>query len=87
MQITAYADIILREAIPIQAEAAIGANPRIRPGTASNKVQAIASLGRLISPSRLPTSESSERRLVLDASSSMSPRRGSTTVFMVSLRG
>ena len=79
MQITANGDIIFRETMPIHIEATIGASPRIRPGTASNKIQAIASLGRLISPSRLPTSESSERRLVLDASSSTSPRRGSMT--------
>jgi hypothetical protein len=84
MQTTAYGDITLREAMLIQTEAMIGVNPRIKPGMASNKIQAIASLGRLISPSRLPASESSERRLVLDASSSMSPRRGSTTVFMAS---
>jgi len=87
MQITANGDIIFRETMPIHTEATIGASPRIRPGTASNKIQAIASLGRLISPSRLPTSESSERRWVLDASSSTSPRRGSTTVFMPRLRG
>src|SRR6185437_10781885 len=40
--------------------------------------QATSSLGRLISTSMLPNSDSIERRLVLEASSSMSPRRGST---------
>jgi hypothetical protein len=35
-------------------------------------------LGRLISTSRLPNSDSIERRLVLEASSSISPWRGST---------
>jgi hypothetical protein len=40
------------------------------------------SLGKLISASKLPASDSSERRLVLDASSSMSPPRGSMTGFI-----
>src|SRR5262249_31150477 len=41
------------------------------------RVNAIRSFGRLISASRLPNSDNIERRLVLEASSSMSPRRGS----------
>ena len=40
-------------------------------------IQATISLGRLISTSMLPNSDSIERRLVLEASSSMSPWRGS----------
>ena len=46
-------------------------------GTTNSMVQDRISLGRLISASKLPASESSERRLVLDASSSTSPPRGS----------
>ena len=55
----------------------IGARPSRRPGTTSSSAQATISLGRLISTSMLPASDSIERRLVLEASSSMSPRRGS----------
>ena len=60
---------------------------RSRPGAAplraagrenrSSSIQAIASFGRLISASRLPINDNSDRRLVLAASSSMSPFRGS----------
>src|SRR5262245_60454606 len=55
----------------------IGIKPSSRPGSRSRIVQAKISLGRLISTSRLPASDSIERALVLEASSSMSPRLGS----------
>ena len=42
MQIPANGDIIFRETMLIQTEPTIGATPRIKPGTASNKIQAIA---------------------------------------------
>jgi hypothetical protein len=45
-------------------------------------IHAIASLGRLISASKLPASENNDRRLVLDASSSISPPRGSMMGFI-----
>src|SRR6478752_2770053 len=61
--------------------ATTGATPSTRPGPTISRNHATASFGRLISASRLPASESSERRLVLDASSSTSPRRGSITAF------
>jgi hypothetical protein len=60
-----------------QAEAAKGAKPSTTAGTTISSSEAIASLGRLISIARLPASESSDRRLVLDQSSSTSPWRGS----------
>src|SRR5262245_25683151 len=56
---------------------ASGASPSSRLGTTSMMSHASASFGKLISTNRLPASETSERRLVLDASSSKSPRRGS----------
>src|SRR5262245_10536021 len=56
----------------------IGTNPSSRPGSRSRIAQAKISLGRLISTSKLPASDSIERALVLEASSSMSPRLGST---------
>src|SRR5262249_26507657 len=64
-----------------QEEISIGASPMRRPGRMRSKTQATTSLGRLISTSMLPASESSERRCVLDASSSISPRRGSMIGF------
>src|SRR5262245_30653121 len=67
----------LLESLPSQIAATIGATPSIKPGTTINRVNAIRSFGRLISASRLPNSDNIERRLVLEASSSMSPRRGS----------
>jgi glyoxylase-like metal-dependent hydrolase (beta-lactamase superfamily II) len=45
----------------------------------SSKPQATTSLAKLISTNMLPARESSERRWVLDASSSISPNRGSMT--------
>src|SRR5262245_53517093 len=55
----------------------IGTKPSSRPGITSRTAQAKINLGRLISTSRLPASDSIERALVLEASSSMSPRLGS----------
>jgi uncharacterized integral membrane protein len=60
-----------------QIETAIGAIPSIKLGKTISNIQATANFAILISASRLPASESSERRFELDASSSMSPRRGS----------
>ena len=71
--------MILRETMLTQAEATSGASPSSRAGTTNSIVQDKISLGRLISASKLPASDSSERRLVLDASSSTSPPRGSMT--------
>ena len=51
------------------------------PGTAIRSIHATANFGILISASRLPASESSERHFELEASSSTSPRRGSMTGF------
>ena len=64
-----------------QADATSGDSPSTSAGPTTSSVQATASFGRLISESRLPASASSERRLVLEASSSRSPRRGSRTGF------
>jgi len=44
------------------------------------------SFGRLISASKLPASETNDRRLVLEESSSMSPFRGSTIGVIIGLR-
>src|SRR6266576_3476493 len=76
-QTPASAEANLLESLPNQIAATIGAIPRAKPGTTRRRVKATTSFGRLISASRLPASDKSERRLVLDASSSMSPRRGS----------
>src|SRR5215831_11922226 len=54
-----------------------GARPSVTAGITISSSDASASLGRLTSIARLPASESSDRRLVLDQSSSISPRRGS----------
>src|SRR5262245_9499600 len=67
----------LLESLPNQIATTIGAIPSVNAGTATRRVKATASFGRLISASRLPASDSSERRLELEASSSISPRRGS----------
>ncbi len=69
-----------------QIAATTGATPSTRPGPTISRNQATTNFGRLISASRLPASDSSERRLVLDASSSTSPRRGSMTGFKQCLR-
>src|SRR6266540_5930511 len=76
-QTPASADASLLESLLNQIAATIGAIPSTNPGMTTRRVKATANFGRLISASRLPASDSSERRLVLDASSSMSPRRGS----------
>jgi hypothetical protein len=70
------------ETVPIQSETRRGAMPSRRPGTPIRSVQATTSLGRLISTSKLPASENSDRRFVLDASSSISPSRGSMIGFI-----
>src|SRR6476619_8666381 len=76
-QTPASAEASLLEILPNQIAATIGAIPSAKPGTITRRVKATISFGRLISASRLPASDKSERRLELDASSSMSPRRGS----------
>src|ERR1700750_1318837 len=76
-QTPASAEASLLESLPNQIAATIGAIPSAKPGTMTRRVKATTSFGRLISASRLPASDKSERRLELDASSSMSPRRGS----------
>src|SRR5262249_13852501 len=68
-----------------QEEISIGASPMRRPGRISREIQATTSLGRLISTNMLPASESRERRFVLDASSSISPKRGSMIEFRSAL--
>src|SRR5215469_1259076 len=54
-----------------------GLRPRSKPGSTISSIQARANLGRLISAKRLPAIARSDRCLVLEASSSTSPRRGS----------
>jgi hypothetical protein len=76
-QTPASAEASLLESLPNQIAAAIGAIPSAKPGTTTRRVKATTSLGRLISASRLPASDKSEWRLELDASSSISPPRGS----------
>jgi len=65
------------EILLTQAEATRGTRPSVTAGTTINSREATASFGKLISIARLPARESSERRLVLDESSSTSPSRGS----------
>src|SRR5262245_33003814 len=76
-QTPASAEASLLESLSNQIAATIGATPSAKPGTTTSRLKATTSFGRLISASRLPASDNSERRLELDASSSMSPRRGS----------
>jgi hypothetical protein len=59
-----------------------GATPSMMPGSPMRSIHAITSLGRLISASKLPASANNDRRLVLDASSSISPSRGSMIGFI-----
>src|SRR6478752_9759781 len=80
-QIPAIGYSSLVDSLLTQIAATTGATPSTRPGPTISRNHATASFGRLISASRLPASESSERRLELDASSSTSPRRGSITDF------
>ena len=77
----------LGETEAIQIETSSGAAPSSRPGKPISSIQAITSFGRLISASRLPINDSSDRRLVLAASSSMSPFRGSRIGVIVSPSG
>src|ERR1700722_1617625 len=62
----------------IQIETSSGAAPSNRPGKPISSIQAITSFGRLISASRVPANDNIDFRLVLAASSSMSPLRGSS---------
>src|SRR6185295_235459 len=64
----------------------MGARPSNRPGATTSQSQAIASFGKLISASNVPARERSECRSGLDASSSMSPLRGSMTGLMPRLQ-
>src|SRR5436190_1877690 len=73
---------MLPEILLIQAEARSGESPMRTPGAISSSTHAVMSRGKLISETRLPAKESSERRLGLEASSSTSPRRGSMSGFM-----
>src|SRR6516162_3313891 len=68
-----------------QIEAIIGATPSRRAGRITSESQAVASLVMLISASSEPASDNSERRLELEASSSISPRRGSIASFKLGL--
>ena len=65
------------ETLPSQAETTRGAMPSRKPGRPISSTHANTSLGRLISATKLPASANSDRRFVLDASSSVSPFRGS----------
>lgn len=74
-------DANLLEILLIQAETNRGASPSPSAGIARKNNQVNASFGRLISESTLPASDTSVRLLVLDASSSTSPWRGSANSF------
>src|ERR1700730_17909269 len=77
-----YGEAMFPEIVATQAEAMSGDNPSTRAGPMSISSQAVASFGRLISDSNVPASASRDRFLVLDASSSTSPARGSMTGFI-----
>src|SRR5215813_5736236 len=74
--------LIFPNTFTAQAEAISGDRPSTRHGTTSITNQAVRSFGRLISESKLPPRARSDLLLVLDASSSMSPARGSRTGFI-----
>src|SRR5690349_17898740 len=76
-QSPAYEKLIFPNTFTAQAETISGDRPRTRHGTTSMTNQAVRSLGRLISESRLPPRARRDLLVVLDASSSMSPARGS----------
>ena len=63
-QIPAIGYSSLLDSLLTQIAATTGATPSTRPGPTISRNHATASFGRLISASRLPASESSERRLV-----------------------
>ena len=65
-----------------QSDVTSGVRPSSNPGTISSIVQMMMSFAMLISTSKLPAIDSNERCFVLEASSSISPRRGSMTGFM-----
>ena len=73
---------IRTESLLAHVTAAIGASPSRRLGSTSSSNQARTSFIPMISTSMLPASEMSVRFLRLVASSSMSPRRGSTIGIM-----
>src|SRR5215472_3296706 len=77
-----YEKLIFPNTFTAQAEAISGDRPSTRHGTTSITNQAVRSFGRLISESKLPPRARSDLLLVLDASSSMSPARGSRTGFI-----
>jgi hypothetical protein len=81
-QSPAYEKLIFPNTFTAQAEAISGDRPSTRHGTTSITNQAVRSFGRLISESKLPPRARSDLLLVLDASSSMSPARGSRTGFI-----
>src|SRR5262245_58077042 len=81
-QSSANGALILFLSASIQVAASIGARPMSRPGAATSQVQARASLGKLISASSVPVNAKSECRSGLEASSSISPPRGSMTGLM-----
>src|SRR5215472_12304408 len=72
-QILLRGDVIETESLPTQAEATRGARPSVTAGITISSSDASASLERLTSLTRLPASEGSDRHLVLDQSSSISP--------------
>src|SRR5438874_2626396 len=76
---------MLPEILLTHAEAIRGESPIAAQGRMSSNIQAVSSLGKLISEIRLPASDKSDRRFGLDASSSRSPRRGSMTGFITLL--
>ena len=77
-----YEKLILPKTFTAQAEAISGDSPSTRHGMTSITNQAVRSFGRLISESKLPPSARSDLLLVLDASSSTSPARGSRSGFI-----
>src|SRR5262245_14627106 len=81
-QSSANGALILLLSASIQVTARIGARPMSRPGAATSQIQASASLGKLISASSVPVNAKSECRSGLEASSSISPPRGSMTGLM-----
>ena len=70
------------DVVEIHSDTRSGVMPSMMPGSPIRSTHAITSFGRLISASKLPASANNDRRLVLDASSSTSPSRGSMMSFM-----
>jgi len=85
--------LICPRAVENHSHAPIGAAPNSNPGMISSSTQAIISLGRLISTSSVPANDNMDLCLVLEASSSRSPCRGSiigvmryTSLYSIMLR-